>query len=212
MTVDWRLNVASVVLAGAAGAVAVPLAGCDTRSDQPIRAPADVASTQNVPLPRESPAPGATVGTVVDDSVLTAKLKSALLVDPTVKGIDVKVETRKGEVQLSGFVDDQSQIDRAVTIARNMEGVRSVDNKMSLKTGTASVGNVIDDGLVTARVRAALFADPRVKSADIGVVTRKGEVQLSGYVDTQSQIDEAISIARGVNGVQGIDNKMSIKK
>ena len=209
MMVDWRLNVAGVALAGA---MAVPLAGCDTRSDQPIRAPTEVASTDSVPLPRESPAPGATVGTVVDDSVLTAKLKSALLVDPTVKGIDVKVETRKGEVQLSGFVDDQSQIDRAVTIARNMEGVRSVDNKMSLKTGTASVGNVIDDGLVTARVRAALFADPRVKSADIGVVTRKGEVQLSGYVDTQSQIDEAISIARGVNGVQGIDNKMSIKK
>ncbi len=209
MTVDWRLNVTSVVLAGA---VAVPLAGCDSRSDQPMRAATEVASTDSVPLPRESPAPGATVGTVVDDSVLTAKLKSALLVDPTVKGIDVKVETRKGEVQLSGFVDDQSQIDRAVTIARNMEGVRRVDNKMSLKTGTASVGNVIDDGLVTARVRAALFADPRVNSTDIGVVTRKGEVQLSGYVDTQSQIDEAISIARGVNGVQGIDNKLSVKK
>jgi len=175
-------------------------------------APAEVAGAQGMAPPQASPAPGATVGTVVDDSVLTAKLKSALLVDPGVKGIDVKIETRKGEVQLSGFVDDQSQIDRAVTIARNMEGVRSVENKMSLKTGTASVGNVIDDGLVTTRVKSALLADPRVKSIDIGVVTRKGEVQLSGFVDNQAQIDQAVSIARGVDGVQGIDNKMSIKK
>ena len=210
MTAERCRKVAGAVLAGA---VAVSLAGCDTRSDQPMRAaPTEVASTQSVPLPRENPAPAATVGTVVDDGVLTAKLKSALLVDPTVKGIDVKIETRKGEVQLSGFVDDQTQIDRAMTIARNMEGVRSVENKMTLKTGTASVGNVIDDGLVTARVKTALLADPRVRSIDIGVVTRKGVVQLSGFVDTEAQIEQAISIARGVNGVQGIDNKMSLKK
>jgi len=210
MSADRRLNVASAVLAGA---IAVSLAGCDARSGRSTQGvPTEVASAQSVPLPQENPAPAASVGTVVDDSVLSAKLKSALIVDPTVKGIDVKVETRKGEVQLSGFVDDQSQIDRAMTIARNMEGVRSVDNKMTLKSGTASVGNVIDDGLVTARVKTALLADPRVKSIDIGVVTRKGEVQLSGFVDTQAQIEQAVSIARGVNGAQAIDNKMSVKK
>lgn len=55
---------------------------------------------------------------------------------------------------------------------------------------------------------------PRVKSLDIAVVTRRCEVQLSGFVDGQAQIDRAIELARGVDGVDGVNhvgNNMSIK-
>ena len=77
-------------------------------------------------------APNKTVGNSIDDSILTTKIKSGLLTDPVVKGLDTKVETYKGNVQLSGFVENQAQIDRAIEIARSVDGVKSVENKMNL--------------------------------------------------------------------------------
>ena len=159
-----------------------------------------------------TPSPSTTVGTEIDDSVVTARVKSALLADPDVKSFDFKVETRKGEVQLSGFVDNQTQVDRAIAVTRGVAGVKSIENKVSLKGAATTVGNKVDDGIVTTKVKAALLADVYVKSSDIAVATRKGEVQLSGFVDNQGQIDRAIEVARGIAGVRSVGNEMSIKK
>ncbi len=159
-----------------------------------------------------APAASTTVGNEIDDSVVTTRVRSALFSDPEVKSLDIKVETRKGQVQLSGYVDTQARIDNAIALTRSVEGVKGVENGMSLKIGKASVGNVFDDGVITAQVKSALLSDPGVKSFDIAIVTRKGQVQLSGYVDNQAQINRAIDVARGVEGVQSIGNEMSIKK
>ena len=168
----------------------------------------------------ETPAPVAgaaaapattTIGNEIDDTVITAKVKSALLENPDTKSFDIKVETRKGLVQLSGFVNNQSQADGAITIARKIEGVKSIDNAMTLKEGKASLGNVVDDSIVTATVKSALLADPDTKSFEIAVVTRKGEVQLSGFVGTQAQIDRAAATVRGVAGVTAVINQIAIK-
>ena len=81
--------------------------------------------------PAEQAAPAVaktTVGTEIDDTVVTAKVKTALLADPDVKSFDLKVETRKGAVQLSGFVGNQAQIERALTVTRSVAGVISVEN------------------------------------------------------------------------------------
>jgi len=178
-----------------AGVMAVFIAGCNK--------PQDATGT---------PPPSTTVGTEIDDSVVTARVKSALLADPDVKSLEFKVETRKGEVQLSGFAGDQTKIDRAIAVTRGVEGVKSIDNKVSLKVAATTVGNKIDDGIVTTKVKAALLADAFVKSFDIAVLTRKGEVQLSGFVDNQSQIDRAIEVANGIEGARSVSNEMSIKK
>lgn len=159
-----------------------------------------------------TPPPSTTIGTEIDDSVLTTRVKSALLADPDVKSFDIKVETRKGEVQLSGFVDNQTQIERASAVAQGVPGVRTVISKLTLKEGGSTVGAKVDDGIVTTKVKAALLADADMKSQDIAVVTRNGEVQLSGFVDSQSQIDQALRIARGIEGVSNVLNEMSIKK
>ena len=191
-----RINRKNAVLyAALAGAFAVVISGCGSRQEEP---PKPVAST--------------TVGTEIDDTVLTTKVKSALLADPDIKSLDLQVETRKGMVQLSGFVDNQTQIDRAVTATRAVAGVTSVENKLSVKEGKATVGSAIDDGVITATVKSALLADPNIKSLDIAVITRKGEVQLSGFVNSQSQIDQATAIARKVDGVTKVDSEMSVKK
>ncbi|WON73391.1 BON domain-containing protein [Nitrosospira sp. Is2] len=174
-------------------------------------------SEEKAPAPGEAPkaaAPEAktTVGTTIDDSTITTKVKSALLADADVKGLDIKVETNKGEVQLSGFVDSQAQIDRAISIARGVEGVKNVDNKMTLKTTQTTVGEKIDDGIITTKVKGALVAESGVDSGDIAVVTRDGEVQLSGFVKDQSQIERATQVARSVEGVKNVINELSVKK
>ena len=192
MRVDRKLLVLGVTLAGA---MSVLITGCGNRQDELPTRPAS-----------------ATVGREFDDTVVTTKVKSALFADPVIKGFDLKVETRKGAVQLSGFVDNQAQIDRASTATRGVEGVRSVENSISLKGGSTTVGNAVDDGIITTKVKSALLADANVKSFDIAVVTRKGEVQLSGFVDSRAQIDQAIAIAHKVDGVTSVGNYMSIKK
>jgi len=192
-----------------AGAVSILITGCGNREEA---ASAPAASTMAPTASTGTPPAGTTVGTEIDDSVVTARVKSALLADHDAKSFEIKVETRKGEVQLSGFVDTQARIDNAIALARKVEGVKSVENGMTLKDGKATVGNTVDDGIVTAKVKAALLADADVKSFDIAVVTRKGEVQLSGFVDNQAQINRAIEVARGVEGVRNIGNEMSIKK
>lgn len=169
-------------------------------------------SEEKATTPPPPPAAKTTVGTDIDDGTITTKVKSALLADADVKSFDIKVETRKGEVQLSGFVDNQAQIDRAIAVAKGVEGVKSVDNKMSLKATDTTVGEKIDDGVITTKVKAALLADSGVKSSDISVVTRDGVVQLSGFVDNQTQIDRATEVARGVEGVKNVVNEMSVKK
>ncbi len=177
-----------------------------------VSATLGISGCSNPGVDREAAAASRSIGTAIDDNVITAEVKSALISDPGVKGFDFKVDTRKGEVQLSGYVDDQVQIDRAIAIARHVEGVQGVDNKVSLKMGVASIGNRIDDSIVTASVKSALLADNDVRGLQIGVVTRKGVVQLSGYVDNQGQSDHAIAIASSTDGVQGVNNEISIKK
>jgi hyperosmotically inducible protein len=152
------------------------------------------------------------VGTEIDDSLLTSHVKAALLDTTDIKSFDLKVETRKGEVMLSGFVDNQTQIDHAVAVARSVPGVLAIDNKVSLKGAPTSIGTKVDDAVITTRVKTLLMADEGVKSADIAVVTRNGEVRLSGFVNNQGQIDRALAISGGVEGVTKVNDDMSIKK
>ena len=72
-------------------------------------------------------------GEYVDDSVITTKVKSLLAADDFLKSFQIGVETYKGVVQLSGFVNSQKAIDKAVEIARSVKGVKSVKNDLVVK-------------------------------------------------------------------------------
>jgi len=69
----------------------------------------------------------------VDDTVITAKAKAAILNDPGLKSAEINVETFKGVVQLSGFVNSRADINRAVAVIRHISGVSSIKNDMRLK-------------------------------------------------------------------------------
>jgi hyperosmotically inducible protein len=159
-----------------------------------------------------APVPAITLGTQVDDTVITSRVRSALVSDELVKSFDLQVVTRKGVVQLGGFVDEQRQIDQAVSVARGVVGVTDVENAMTLKGAPTTLGGKIDDTLVTSRVKAALLADADIKSLDISVVTFNGEVQLTGFVNNQGQIDQAVRTAGAAEGATSVKNELRVKQ
>ena len=151
-------------------------------------------------------------GTHLDDAVITTKVKSALMTDSGSHGGETSVETRKGEVMLSGFVDSQAQADREVQLAKAVDGVQSVQNKLMIKEGKSTAGNVLDDSVITVKVKSALLADDQTRGTEFAVTTNKGVVQLSGFVDSADEQARATTVARNVEGVQSVVNDTSIKK
>lgn len=73
------------------------------------------------------------------------------------------------------------------------------------------VGEYVDDSVITTRVKSQLLAEPKLKSAEIGVETFNGVVQLSGFVKSQADINRATEIARRVKGVASVKNDMHVK-
>lgn len=74
-----------------------------------------------------------TVGTTIDDSAITTKVKAALVGNPTTKAREIKVTTSHGVVELSGFVDSNEEKDTAAQLAGSVQGVKGVDNELQLK-------------------------------------------------------------------------------
>lgn len=72
-------------------------------------------------------------GEYVDDSVITTKVKAAVFNEPSLKVLQINVETFKGEVQLSGFVDSEQSAKKAEEVAGGVEGVKSVKNNLVVK-------------------------------------------------------------------------------
>jgi osmotically-inducible protein OsmY len=74
-----------------------------------------------------------------------------------------------------------------------------------------ATGQYIDDSAITTKVKAAIFNEPTLKSAEINVETFKGRVQLSGFVSSRASIDRAVQVAQGVSGVGSVANDMRVK-
>lgn len=84
-----------------------------------------------------------------------------------------------------------------------------VGDKMGVQSAKAGVA--IDDTEITTKVKAAIFAEPGLKTLQISVDTVKGVVTLSGSVDTQSNSNRAKELARAVTGVNGVENRLVVK-
>jgi hyperosmotically inducible protein len=153
-----------------------------------------------------------TAGNALDDSVITTKVKTALVAQTDGKGGATSVETRHGNVLLSGFVDSQAQADKEVQLAKAVDGVKSVDNKLMVKAGKSTAGNELDDSVVTVKVKSALMTDEQTRADQISVNTDKGVVQLSGYVGSADEQAHATEVARNVEGVQSVVNDTTLKK
>jgi hyperosmotically inducible protein len=83
--------------------------------------------------------------------------------------------------------------------------------KGSAETAAANAGRVVDDSVITGKVKAALVADPTTKAHQISVETFQGVVQLSGFVDTTEARSRATQVAKGVDGVKNVKNDLELR-
>ncbi|EAA6472137.1 molecular chaperone OsmY [Salmonella enterica subsp. enterica serovar Amager] len=153
------------------------------------------------------------VGNFMDDSAITAKVKAALVDHDNIKSTDISVETNQKVVTLSGFVESQAQAEAAVKVAKGVEGVTSVSDKLHVRDNNkdGSVKGYAGDTATTSEVKAKLLADDLVPSRKVKVETTDGVVQLSGTVETQEQSDRAESIAKAVDGVKSVKNDLKVQ-
>jgi hyperosmotically inducible periplasmic protein len=150
-------------------------------------------------------------GAVIDDGVIGAKVKTALIESPDTKARQIDVKVNKGVVLLAGAVETQGEKTQAGILARKVEGVSDVQNRLTVGVANRSVGTVVDDASLTARVKAALVGNTITKARQIDVDTRQGVVELHGFVDSQAEINEAMKEARAISGVVDVRNDLKVK-
>lgn len=150
-------------------------------------------------------------GEQMDDTVVLSKVKAALVSDPITEAREIDVEVRRGTVQLNGFVDSPKEKAQATKVASGVEGVREIQNNLTVKNDNSTVGEMIDDSILTAKVKTALIQSPDTKAHQINVETKLGVVHLSGFVDNVTAKAAATTVAMSVTGVKDVKNELSVK-
>ncbi len=212
-------------------ALAAGLLGCE-KTTVTTQTPTGTSTTTTIG-PSASASEGmARAGDMLADAALTAKVKAALIADADVEASRVDVDSRDGAVKLAGTQTTQIGIDRALSIARGIDGVKSVDNQLrfdatapsasepggvtaavtqAASDAAARAGNAIANGALTAKVKTALLADAEVEGLRIDVDSNDGVVTLTGTLDRAAAVERAQAVARGIDGVRSVESRLTVK-
>jgi len=157
----------------------------------------------------------------IDDSAITAKVKSKLATDTQTSAIRISVETKEGVVTLTGNVPSDTEKSKAETLAKNTDGVRRVQNEIKItpesssnvgdKAGEAAkeAGEAISDAAILAKLKTKLMADG-ITGTDVDVTN--GAVVLKGQVEDPQKKAKAEELARNTSGVKDVKNELTVKK
>lgn len=150
------------------------------------------------------------------DAWITMKVKGALAFHRNVSALATEVTTDNGGVTLTGKADSDAERQLATEYAKDVEGVRSVRNQMTV-AGQASgepvthrIGEKIDDASITAQVKASLLFHRSTSALATKVVTRDGVVTIRGEARNAAEKDLVGKLAQDVSGVRKVDNRMRI--
>ena len=151
----------------------------------------------------------------LDDTAITAKVKSKLMGEKTLNDSDISVTTTNGIVTLKGNASSSDAKSLAEKDAKMIEGVSSVDNSLvtpssnemeaKTKAETARTGRVVSDSWITTKVKSEILADSVTKGFDVSVKTTHGVVVLKGQLPNEDAIDHVKDIAQKVDGVKSVD-------
>ncbi len=148
--------------------------------------------------------------TVVTDSWLTSKTKIALFADDRVKGSEVKVETKDGVVYLRGKVDSAEAKAAADSVAKGIDGVKSVKNDLQVVSPGARKAVDAKDADIAKAVETRVKRESDLKKVDVRADS--GVVTLTGEVPTITASAKASEMARGVNGVRSVKNELTFTR
>ncbi|MGB5216903.1 MAG: BON domain-containing protein [Smithella sp.] len=152
--------------------------------------------------------------TANSDAWLRDKVKATLLFHRSVNGLKIEVNVKDGIVSLRGGAESLSQKELAAEYARDVEGVKSVNNEMILiKTAkeTQTVGQKIDDASITAQVKLSLLYHRSTSAMNTKVETNNGDVTLYGKAGSAAEKNLATKFASDVNGVNSVYNRMIVE-
>ena len=145
----------------------------------------------------------------------TTKIQARYFADPDVKGRNIDVTTRDGVVTLSGRVETEAQRVKAVQIARGTDGVRAVQDSLTVGAAADAVGSggpatrPTDEQLVP-RVQAKFYQNDNLRGSSIDVASSQRVVTLSGAVQSEARKRLAVSIARSVDGVSEVRDELRV--
>lgn len=145
------------------------------------------------------------------DAWITGKVKTSLMFHRSVSGLKTEVETTSGIVTLRGEAENQAQKDLATEYALEIEGVKKVHNMMTVR-GERTMENRIDDATITAKVKTALLSRRSTSAINTSVKTEGGIVVLSGKAKNEAEKELAERLARGVEGVREVENRMTVER
>jgi len=147
------------------------------------------------------------------DAWVLMKVKTTLLFHRSVSGSKTEVNVKGGIVTLQGEAASQAQKDLTTEYAKDVEGVKDVQNEMVVSGSskkTRTVGDKIDDASITAQVKMTLLSHRSTSALNTSVTTKKGVVTLSGKAKNAAEKDLATKFANDVNGVKSVNNRMTI--
>ena len=149
----------------------------------------------------------------MSDAWITAKVKTVFLFHRNVSAI-TEINTKDGVVTLQGKASNQAQKDLTTEYAKDVEGVKGVNNEMTvgkIAEKKRTVGQKIDDASITAQVKMTLLYHRSTSALNTSVKTKRGVVTLSGKAKSGAEMDLAAKFANDVNGVKSVNNRMTIE-
>lgn len=152
--------------------------------------------------------------TVNSDAWIRSKVKATLLFHRSVNGLKIEVNVQDGIVNLRGGAESLAQKELAAEYARDVDGVKGVDNEMILigtPQKTQTVGQKIDDASITAQVKLSLLYHRSTSAINTKVETNNGDVTLYGKAGSAAEKELATKFAADVNGVNSVNNRMIIE-
>lgn len=158
-------------------------------------------------------------GATRTDNWIALKARSSLLVHANVSATSTEVAVRDGNVTLTGTAESVAQKELTEAYVRDIDGVKSVKNKLVVSTASApsataperSLGERIDDTSITAQVKYALLTHRSTSALRTNVDTLDGVVVIRGQASSDAEKDLVTKLARGIKGVASVSNEMTVR-
>lgn len=150
----------------------------------------------------------------MSDSAITTKVKSALSQEKEIKSGLIHVTTRKGVVSLDGSVVTKEQADKAIELAKGVDGVKDVHNNLKVKGDKDKLQDSKDkanDKVINTKAKSTLLSGIGAESRNIHVHTKGGVAHLTGAVSSKAVSDRAESLVKSVDGVTSVQNSLTVK-
>jgi osmotically-inducible protein OsmY len=152
--------------------------------------------------------------TANSDAWLREKVKVALMFHRSVNASKTEVSVKDGTVTLRGDATSEAQKELTTEYTKDVEGVKDVNNEMTMikiSKKTETIGEKIDDASITSQIKMSLLYHRSTSAINTKVETNNGNVTLYGKASNAAELALATKLADDVNGVKGVNNRMTIE-